>query len=125
MKTGFLAFALSLVAAAAQAADADGRYAVLGTGQSSCNSYNESRAAGSGNDPYKAFVTGYISGYNAFVPETYNLAATRALDDVLGMLDGYCQEKPMDSFEAALHHVTDVLKDSRMKTSPKKAPRWP
>lgn len=124
MRSGIALATLLMASMSCAAADADNKYAVWGEGQTSCHSYNQARAADDIGH-FKPFITGYITAYNAFVPDTYNVTGNAGIDEVIGRLDGYCQEKQTDGFEAALHHVIDDMKDQRTKKNPARAGRWP
>ena len=87
------------------AADRDGNYAVWGPGAKSCHSYNQAP----GEDariPFRNYVMGYLTAYNAVSAETYAISGDMNLDAVMGWLDDYCEQKPMHSFEQALIDFT-------------------
>jgi hypothetical protein len=118
--------ALTLLAAAtmADAADIENHYVILGLGQNSCNSYNQARAAGDF-DHYKGYITGYITAYNAFVPETYNIVADMDTNAVIAWMDAHCADSQTMSFADAMHALVDEMYEKRQKSSPANGARWP
>ena len=95
---GILIIALSLQA---QAADPEGNYAIWGKGQKSCYRYMKDRSAGT-DEPYKNFIMGYLTAYNAMTPETYSISRDMKLDEIMTWLDDYCELKQMHGIESSL-----------------------
>lgn len=111
-------FALAaLSTGAANAADADGNYAVWGMGSKSCFAYNQAVAQG-GNEGYRDFAMGYLTAYNAVAQETYRIEGSMDLDQIMAWIGDYCETKQMHSFEQALSDFTVEHKDKRMKRAP-------
>jgi len=107
-----------------RAADADNQYAIWGPGESSCNAYNQARAADDAGK-FKSYTMGYLTAYNTFVPDTYSITHSMDIDAVIAWLDGYCQKNQIETFESALHQLIEEMKEQRQKTSPANAARWP
>ena len=113
----FAAALAALVCASGAAADRDGNYAVWGPGAKSCHSYNQA----SGDDariPYRNYVMGYLTAYNAVSVETYAITRDMNLEAVMGWLDDYCGQKPMHSFEQALIDLTSSHVEERYTRPP-------
>ena len=107
---------------AANAADADGNYAVWGMGSKSCFAYKQAVAQG-GNEAFREFVMGYLTAYNAVAQDTYRIEGSMSLDEIMAWLGDYCEARQMHSFEQALTDFTVEHKDARMKRSPSRVGR--
>ena len=125
--TGMMLFALAAAACGnVQAADSEEAYAVWGDGKLSCHNYNKARAgAGPELEKIKSYVTGYLTAYNAFTPDTYDIAGDLKIDAVINSLDNYCDTKQIESLESAMHHFVQEHIEKRAKASPRQQPRWP
>ncbi len=121
-----LPLALSLLVAVtiADAADIEDHYVIWGLGQNSCNSYNRARAAGDF-EHYKGYMTGYITAFNAFMPETYNIVADMDTNAVIAWMDAHCADSQTMSFADAMHALVDEMYEKRQKSSPANGARWP
>lgn len=99
------------------AADKDGNYAIWGTGNKSCHSYNLARASAADNQ-FKDYLMGYFTAYNHLSEETYSISSQMTLDEVLTEVGEQCELKPTVSFEEAL--TTFILEhhEQRMKFPP-------
>jgi hypothetical protein len=113
---------LSALCSAANAADRDGNYAVWGPGARSCHSYNQSSAEAE-RAPYRNYVMGYLTAYNAVSTDTYAISAGMDLDAVMTWLDDYCAEKAMHSFEQALIGFTSDHAANRYQQPPGRGSR--
>ena len=121
--TGRLAILL-MVATTTQAADEDSRYVVWGMGQDSCNSYNLARA-GNQSDEYWNYVAGYLTAYNAFAPDTYDIAGGKNREAMLSWLDDHCADKQVGSISDAMHQFIEAHIETRLRTVPGEGARWP
>lgn len=104
-------------AASSMAMDSAGKYAVWGVGGKACFSYNKDKKAGDGKK-YQDYEMGYLTAYNRFTAETYNISGKMDLKAVNAWVDHYCSKKPMNSFEQAM---TDFIHDhvkSRYRVAP-------
>ena len=120
----FIAIPLSLIALPSRAADEDSHYVIWGLGQKSCHSYSEARSAGKADD-YRNYVTGYLTAYNAFAADTYNIAPNMDSDAVLAWLDGHCDESKTTNLAEAMHQFVTEQNDAREKAAPGSGARWP
>ena len=89
--------ALLLASGWACAADRDGKHAVLGS--VSCARFIEDRKEGRWQAmPHAAWVEGYITAYNAHVPDTYNVLGGIDVERVIQRLENWCSvnvDKPL------------------------------
>ena len=106
-----------MAAGAANAADADGNYAVWGMGSKSCFAYKQDTAQ-DGKDAFREFVMGYLTAYNAVAQDTYRIEGSMSIDAIMAWLADYCEAKQMHSFEQALTDFTVEHTSSRMKRAP-------
>ncbi len=125
MRVNFLlALTLLMPASISKAADIEDHYVIWGLGQNSCYSYNQARAADNF-EHYKGYVTGYITAYNAFMPETYNIVPDMETNAVIAWLDAHCADSQTMSFADAMHALVDEMHEKRQKASPANDARWP
>ncbi|MEJ2762027.1 MAG: hypothetical protein P8126_11015 [Gammaproteobacteria bacterium] len=99
------------------AVDKKGNYAVWGVGQKSCFSFTRARASGK-YDEYKYFTMGYLTAYNALIPDTYRISGVKSFPDVMTWLDKYCQKKPVHSYNRAIGDYIVAHHDSRLAKQP-------
>lgn len=102
---------------AAGADDARGNHAVWGSGQNSCNRFNHSQKDGQF-EPYKHYLMGYLTAYNTLAEDTYNVAGTHDLNEIVAWLNTYCTKTPTDSFDHAMQMLIGDFRDSRLRASP-------
>ena len=100
------------------AADNSGNYAIWGSGNKSCHSFNLARAEDE-DGKYRDYLMGYLTAYNHQTPETYSISRDMNLDDVLTWMDEQCQLKPIVSFEEALVNFVIEHYEDRMKVTPR------
>ena len=100
-----------------QAADRLGNYAIWGPGQKSCYRYLKERTAAE-DAPYKSYVMGYLTAYNAVTPETYSISRDMNLDEILVWLDDYCDVNQMGGIEAAMLEFISAHHEKRFRTPP-------
>ena len=109
-----LIFVLSLNALAA---DKSGNYAIWGKGQKSCFRYMKDRSAGK-DEPYKNYIMGYLTAYNAMSPETYSISRDMKLDEIMTWVDDYCEPNQMSGIERSLLEFIDSQYATRYRTPP-------
>ena len=112
----FSILCLLMFTANTYAADGNGNYAIWGSGNKSCHSYNNSRAE-EDDFKFRDYTMGYLTSYNHQASETYSISSDMNLDEVLTWLDDLCQLKPVISFEEALVSFIIEHYESRKKTS--------
>ena len=113
---------LSLVASLilisqAEAADINGRFIILGFGSESCGTYVAERKLGKDN-PYRGWLTGYLSAYNESLKNTYNVLGNTDVEAALLWIDKYCNEHPLDSFADANKALLTELLPRRQVSKP-------
>lgn len=109
-----------LVSLPVQAKDIDGQFAVFGAGSKSCESYLKARASSRGLTAYVNWMEAYLSAFNLIVANTYNIAGTRNLDQMLKWTDDYCKDNPQDLYVNAVAALTVALYPERQNLSPGK-----
>ena len=112
-----LAALIAMAPGTANAADADGNYAVWGMGSKSCFAFIQAMSQG-GNDAFREFVMGYLTAYNAVAQDTYRIEGSMSIDAIMASLGDYCEAKQMHSFEQALTDFTAEHTASRMQRAP-------
>jgi hypothetical protein len=96
-------------------ANASPKYSVLGQGTSTCGQWTEKRAHTEGDWAFlqKAWVLGFISGYNFAKTETTNLDSHISdafrPEDIYSWVDNYCRNNPLDSLGAAARKLIEKL----------------
>lgn len=115
---------LLLANLSAIAADEDSSYVIWGIGQKSCNSYSQARGTAS-YDEFREFTAGYLTAYNAFMPETYNIAPGKDIEAVLAWLDDHCADSKTNHIADALHRFIEESHDGRETAAPGSGARWP
>ena len=97
----FLIYLMLVFTPLAYAADENGSYAIWGSGQKSCFSYNKSRDTGDDSN-YRNYLMGYLTAFNMQSDETYRISADKDMFAILNWIDDYCQEKPVHGFDQAV-----------------------
>ncbi|MEM1074211.1 MAG: hypothetical protein AAGI36_07130 [Pseudomonadota bacterium] len=99
------------------AADAQGRYAVEGTGRLIC----KDMVAASGNvqtmRDLAAWMTGYMTAHNRLVPDTFDLTPWQTPGAQVFLVNQYCQSNPEDTVEQAAKNLVAFLVDDRLVTA--------
>ncbi|NNU15326.1 peptidoglycan-binding protein [Parvularcula sp. ZS-1/3] len=106
---------LPMLAAGAQAGDADGRYAVKGIGLLPCKNFIE---MAEGNKPEASLVmawfTGYLSAANMLVDETYDFVSWQGDALLVNALAGMCSQMPDQPVAMAATQVVNGLGRERI-----------
>lgn len=106
----------------ARAADEAGNYAIWGKGQTSCFRYSKDRSAGR-DGPYKDYIMGYLTAYNAVMPETYSISRNMNLDEIMAWLDEYCDANQMSGIEQSMLAFVGNHYEKRYRTPPSRSGR--
>ena len=118
MRIIFTALIISLfVHGQAHAADKSGNYAIWGKGSKSCFRYLKDRTANK-DEPYRNYVMGYLTAYNAMTPETYSISRNMKLDEIMTWLDDYCDLKQMHGLEQSLIEFVSRHYEKRYRAPP-------
>ncbi len=99
--------------AAVHGADAAGNYAIWGAGSRSCHQYQVSAADSAARQPFRDYLMGYLTAYNAVAAETYNALGDLNLEQALGWLSEYCDSNKIDSFDRAVTQLILAHFDER------------
>lgn len=93
-------------------ADQKGGPTVLGTGNRSCGYWVEARRQTDSSSAYinSAWVHGFISAYNVFVPPGGNVAKRTNVPGREAWLDNYCSKNPLDAIAIAAAMLVQYLK---------------
>lgn len=103
------------LAGAAHAADGDGRYGIDGAGRLKCEAFAKARQAE--NADYRVFagwVDGYVTAFNHFQADTFDLTPWQSLELILAKLARYCDDNPGETFVAGLNLLAQALYDERL-----------
>ena len=95
-----------LHATAAVAADSDDRFAMKGAGFLPCQLYASERDKKS--DVYYmigGWIEGYISAYNRFNDDTYDIMSFESLELLLSVIENHCQSNPNDRLHSVLNSI--------------------
>ncbi len=93
-------------------ADSACNYAIWGAGSRSCHQFSSSGIDDSAREPFKHFLMGYLTAYNAVADDTYSALGGLNLNQAIEWLDDFCDAHAMDSFDRAIgrlliaHHET-------------------
>ena len=113
-----------LASGAASAADSQGNYAVWGTGGRSCHQFTQAGADASKLAPFRDYLMGYLTAFNALTPATYDAVGGASLEKTLAWLAAYCSEHKMDSFERAMGQMLLAGHDQRSRVPPGASRGW-
>ncbi len=95
--------------------DSNNRYVIRGMGGHSCAEYNQTWRNPSSRSPFWNWVGGYVTAYNRWRSNTYDIMSKRDIDSLRGWLDNYCKENPHKSFEDAVGALMSELHPKRLK----------
>jgi len=109
--------AAMIVSGAAQAATDEGKFAIKGAGAGTCEEYTAERAKQSQTYAlYGGWLTGYLTAYNLFQEETFDIAPWQSTDLLAALLANYCQRNPGDQFIVAVNALVHSLSSTRLRT---------
>jgi hypothetical protein len=102
---------------AAFAADAEGKYALEGSGRITCETLISYTAEDRSKVQILAgWTLGYLSAHNRLVAETYDLTPWQNVQTVLSLASQYCKANPTSNFETALLEVIKWAAKNRAKS---------
>lgn len=99
----------------AKAADAKGNFAIEGAGQLKCETYmtlggeNQTEFA-----TVASWLNGYVTAYNRFAPETFDLTPWQTVQVLLVQLRQYCNANPGAAVEKAASELVNFLSEDRL-----------
>ena len=90
----------------------------------SCDSYLAALDACIGGHCYKqnifnSWLNGYITAYNTYVPDTFNIIGNRDTASLNYWVANYCKNNPRASFDTAVGRLMTELAPQRIKEQPK------
>jgi hypothetical protein len=122
-KTGLIAIAfatgMALVPAGmAQAADTQGAFALRGIGSQSCAAYGKAvKETPNITVPLAAsWLTGYMTAFNRFEPNTYDVVSIMDIAPLLQIITGVCEKNPNLPMENVARDVLKRLDGTRAAT---------
>lgn len=99
----------------AGAADDAGNFSVKGVGTTTCQNYLDARqAGGEAYILYGGYIGGYVTAYNQFQPQTFDVLPWQSVDTVMRMLARFCNKSPDSLFAAVLSRLMKVVADERL-----------
>lgn len=104
-----------LSAASALAEDSSGKFAIKGAGVLPCQVFVAERAKRS--DVYRlaaGWVEGYVSAYNRFTADTFDIASFESSELLLSVMHKHCEGHPQDRLHAVLHSMLTALHPDRL-----------
>ena len=120
LKGAAIAAALSCHAGAAQAADAQGSYAIEGPGAQSCTTF---MAHDRGSTEYAVslgFIAGYLGAANAFRADTFDLTPWQTIELSAAQLLQFCEANPDAALAQGLEQYASFLHPQRITESEQK-----
>lgn len=77
----------------ASAADSQSKYKLRGLGAFTCSKYLDDRRTDlKGTSRYADWLTGYLTAYNLYQPQTFDIAPNHDANGLLTFLDLYCSK---------------------------------
>ena len=61
------------------------------------------------------YVGGWLSAYNALVPDTYDITGGKDIDSVMQWIDKFCRDNPFESVQTGLIALAHDLYPNRLK----------
>ena len=68
---------------------------------------------------FNAWLNGYITAYNAYVSDTFNIIGERDSASLNYWLADYCNKNPHSTYDTAVGHLMTELAPRRIKEQPK------
>jgi len=62
------------------------------------------------------WIAGYITAYNLYKPDVYNILGSTDMESVLLWMDKYCHENPLSGMAVGMDLLTDELWPNRKQT---------
>ena len=114
-----LSLALVSPTGPALAADRNGEFSSRGLGIITCQRYLEEKAGNTENYPFfRSWLNGYLSAYNQFRPETFDISAGAPIEQLIAAVEQICEADPQRPFWAAASRLTRLLDDRRLTVKP-------
>jgi hypothetical protein len=111
------AFFVALVlTTAAQAADPNGRFHIVGAGAVTCQQYID--ATPEQRLYAETWWAGYVTALNRTTADTYHVIGATPTEQVNGMIRELCAASPNERLALAVHKVVERLYPSRQRLPP-------
>lgn len=109
--------ALLAIAAAAHAADEQGRFAIKDIGLATCADYLQARQAKSPDYfRFGGWVGGYLTATNRYERDTFDLAPWQTIGMLTSWLADLCEKNPHTPFVRAVTALANRLSEHRLRT---------
>jgi len=120
MKSFAALLGLSLLAGTASAADANGKFLVVGEGAPTCSVFNEvfSKGDSAAIVKYAAWAHGYATALNETLNGTYDVLGGKSLDDFIVDIALACQTDATQSFHTATRATLTAYYPARTEVAP-------
>ncbi len=116
-KLGLLAGAITgvcMTAVVAHGADEQGQYFVKGLGSLTCEQYLVEMANASPTHVmFRSWLNGYLTAYNTFVANTYDIAPGSNVEGLSNAMASICQNMPEAMFASGAQALADALVPQR------------
>jgi hypothetical protein len=67
---------------------------------------------------FNQWLDGYLTAYDMFTPDTFDIAAGKDIETLDVWLENYCKQHPYNLFNKAVESLTFELYPTRQKTAP-------
>ncbi|MCP5153397.1 MAG: peptidoglycan-binding protein [Ectothiorhodospiraceae bacterium] len=105
----------SLFSPPTPAADPQGRFGIKGPGATTCSTFVDAIRRRTENAYlYGGWVYGYLTSFNQFAPDTFDVAPWEDLETLVDYLVAHCERQPDQSFAQAVFQLAEALKVSRL-----------
>jgi hypothetical protein len=116
-KLGVLGLAgLLLWSLPAKAIDDEGAYFVRGAGNEPCAAYSIARSTHKDAE-YQAWLAGYVSAFNRWTADVWDIEASGDFAASLRWTDLYCSVHPSATFSGAVENLTAFLYPTRQRSA--------
>lgn len=106
-----------LAAGRAGATDQQGRYFMMGPGQSACRDFVTALERQDAM-VFAAWVSGYMTAMNLALPDTYSIGGHSNDEQLMRSLGNWCQANPDQLFGTAALRLVQGLKANRLRLPP-------
>ena len=100
---------MMLASGPAWAVGNDGASVIVGP--ISCGKFIENLKTGG--SPYMLWVAGYLTAYNALVPDTFDVLGNSDMASVKLWLENYCKANPLEKLPTAMEVLINELRPKR------------
>lgn len=106
---------ITSLASPSWAADSNGRYAIDGFGRQKCSAFVEAREAEDEKlRQFAGWMDGYVSAFNHFNKQTYDLTPWQSIEIIIAKMTKYCKANPEEAFNSAFNKLAVVLYQQRL-----------